>query len=129
MKLIKIISIIFIISIVFSISSAKADNYVGFNNITIPAIGGSYKSTQYRKYNQTKQIIETTSMTTSMKARTQAMLGQVEYSSYINLINGGSQTWGSENIDLNEYKLHIKCTSTNILNESYWGIWKYDWPV
>ena len=42
------------------------------------------------------------------------MLGQVEYSSYINLINGGSQTWGSENIDL---------------NESYWGIWKYDWPV
>ena len=38
-------------------------------------------------------------MTTSMKARTQAMLGQVEYSSYINLINGGSQTWGSENID------------------------------
>ena len=38
MKLIKIISIIFIISIVFSISSAKADNYVGFNNITIPVI-------------------------------------------------------------------------------------------
>lgn len=68
-------------------------------------------------------------MTTSMKARTQAMLGQVEYSSYINLINGGSQTWGSENIDLNEYKLQIKCTNTNILNESYWGIWKYDWPV
>ena len=94
----------------FAISSAKADNYVGFNNITIPAIGGSYKFTQYRKYNQTQQIIETT----SMKARTQAMLGQVEYSSYINLINGGSQTWDSENIDL---------------NENYWGIWKYDWPV
>ena len=28
------------------------------------------------------------------------MLGQVEYSSYINLINRESQTWGSENIDL-----------------------------
>ena len=54
----------------FAISSAKADNYVGFNNITIPTIGGSYKSTQYRKNNQTQQIIETTSMTTSMKART-----------------------------------------------------------
>ncbi|MEG0022362.1 MAG: hypothetical protein RSB77_04730 [Bacilli bacterium] len=68
-------------------------------------------------------------MTTTIKARTYATLASSGYSSYINLKINGNQNWGTENDSPNQYKLQLKATSYNLLNEGYWGIWKYNWPV
>lgn len=67
-------------------------------------------------------------MTTSMKARTYATLSPSGYSDWINLQKKAEQDWGNQNSDINQYKLQIKCTGYNLLNEKYWGIWKYNWP-
>lgn len=129
MKIIKTISLVFLLSIICSISGVKANGtYLSFANITIKAFGGTYVTDQVYKTNTTLQTIETTDMTTTMKARTRAMITPSGYSSYITLKKNQSQNWGSENNELNQYKLEITCTGYNLLNESYWGTWKYNWP-
>lgn len=129
MKIIKTISLVFLLSIICSISGVKANGtYLSFANITINAFGGTYSTGNYDKNTSTLQTIETTDMTATMKARTYATLTPSGPSSYVTLAKNKSKNWGSENNAPNQYKLQITCTSYNLLNESYWGTWKYNWP-
>ena len=109
MKIIKTISLVFLLSIICSISGVKANgNYLSFANITINAFGGTYSTGNYDKNTSTLQTIETTDMTTTMKARTYATWTPSGPSSYVTLAKNKSKNWGSENNELNQYKLEIR---------------------
>jgi hypothetical protein len=130
MKLIKSIMFVFMVSTFLAVTGTNASGAsVGYSDITISALGGTYTTSAYDKTKSgPKQRIYTTDMTTSMKARTYSTLSPSGYSDWINLQKKAEQDWGNQNSDINQYKLQIKCTGYNLLNEKYWGIWKYNWP-
>ena len=130
MKLIRIILSIFVVSLVCSVFGVKAEGYAaGYANVSVPAFGGTFVSEEKYKNINSPQTIETTNMSTSMKARTYGLYSNVGYSSYVNLVKNASQNLNSYYAGPNYYKLEIKCQSTNWLTEHYWGTWKYNWPL
>lgn len=130
MKLIKKIMFAFVVSTIFAVTVTNASGAsVGYSDITISVLGGTYTPSAYDKTKSgPKQRIYTTDMTTSMKERTYATLSPSGYSDWINLQQKIEQDWGNQNSDINQYKLQIKCIGYNLLNEKYWDIRKYNWP-
>ena len=81
MKLIKGIFLLFIVSLFFSVSSTKAEVFVGMNGVEVPSLSRIYTSSAYDKTKSgPKQYLETVAMDATVKARTYATFASAGYS-------------------------------------------------
>lgn len=128
MKLIKGIFLLFIVSLFFSVSSTKAEVFVGMNGVEVPSLSRIYTSSAYDKTKSgPKQYLETVAMDATVKARTYATFASAGYSSWVTQEVKKEKNWGSENTSKNQYKLQLKTVKNHITSKKYYGIRKYDW--
>lgn len=132
MKYIKYSIILVLVMACFGMVSTFATTY-NYANISIPALHGTWKSSQQRKYLEyTVQFFTNNGARDSlgneytMAGRTQSMYDSVGYSSWKYASKYASGSWGNENKTPGEYKLHLQAKEYNALSLSFNGSWTID---
>lgn len=132
MKIIRNILCVFVLSIFFALSGVNADVTLGFNEISIPALNGTYQSAQMTKTRASNdyQSLYTVRMDKNIKARLFAYYNHMFYDEWVNGIVGYDVYFNndSEFKAPGQYRIDIKAINYNVLAFKYWGVWTYD-PV
>lgn len=132
MKIIRNILCVFVLSIFFALSGVNADVTLGFNEISIPALNGTYQSAQMTKTRASNdyQSLYTVRMDKNIKARLFAYYNHMFYDTWVNGIVDHDVYFNndSEFKAPGQYRIDIKAINYNVLAFKYWGFWTYD-PV
>lgn len=130
MKIIRNILCVFVLSIFFALSGVNAAVTLGFNEISIPALNGTYESEQVTKTRASNayQSLYTVRMDKNIKARLYGYYNHLGYSSWRNGIVNGDVYFNNDNEfkTPGQYKINIKAIDYNVLAFKYWGVWTYD---
>ncbi len=132
MKYLKITLSVFIATFIFAVYNAAAQTLT-LINVTIPALKGTYMTSQQDKYNTNTQYIEKTECTDDLTGDGRAIIAKVHGmfagmvdSSWVNTPKNQNVSFGSNSQSIGGWKLYLQSNKNLITTASFWGIWTID---
>lgn len=132
MKKIKIVVVLLLLTCITSLANIKADSYLGFCDITIPAVQGIYTSPAVNKKTISDQYISKSGAIDKLSGDERAIGARIQgaTTSYVTVPRDSYAKLGSGSTGLGlspvAHKLEMRANKWTVSSISFSGIWILD---
>ena len=132
MKRIKIVAVLFLLTCITSLANIKADSYLGFTGVTIPAMNGIYTSSAVNKTTMSEQYIMKTGATDKLSGDERAIGARImgATTSYVTVTKDSYAKLDSGTTGLGltpvAHQLEMRANKWTVSSVSFSGIWILD---
>lgn len=131
MKKIKITLVLFLLTCITSLVNIKADSYLGFAGVTLPAGQGIFTSTAVNKKTMSEQYISKTGAIDKLSGDERAIGARIQgVSTYVTVPKGSYAKLDSGDTGLGlstvAHKLQLRANKWTVSSVSFSGIWYLD---